>query len=144
MAGHERRARYAGNDDGLLTRLRRETGKGTGPDRMQDDMSSLLTDDVRLGTLLVVSDVSRSRDFYTDVLGAKVLREFEGSFCQLEFRKALLFVVAAGGPSKDKPGILPRRRTPKRWLVKSFCGCRTASPPTRHSKAEEQVFSRHQ
>ena len=68
-------------------------------------MSSLLTDDVRLGTLLVVSDVSRSRDFYTDVLGAKVLREFEGSFCQLEFQQALLFIVAGGGPTKDKPGI---------------------------------------
>ena len=68
-------------------------------------MSSFPTDDVRLGTLLVVSDVSRSRDFYRDVLGAIVLREFEGSFCQLEFQKALLFIVAAGGPTKDKPGI---------------------------------------
>ena len=63
------------------------------------------TDDVRLGTLLVVSDVSRSRDFYRDVLGAKVLREFEGSSCQLEFQQTLLFLVAGGGPTKDKPGI---------------------------------------
>ena len=68
-------------------------------------MSSFPTDDVRLGTLLVVSDVSRSRDFYRDVLGAKVLREFEGSFCQLEFQQTLLFLVAGGGPTKDKPGI---------------------------------------
>ena len=68
-------------------------------------MSSFPTDDVRLGTLLVVSDVSNSRDFYRDVLGAKVLREFEGSFCQLEFQQTLLFLVAGGGPTKDKPGI---------------------------------------
>ena len=68
-------------------------------------MCSFPTDDVRLGTLLVVSDVSRSRDFYRDVLGAKVLREFEGSFCQLEFQRTLLFLVAGGGPTKDKPGI---------------------------------------
>ena len=68
-------------------------------------MSSFPTDDVRLGPLLVVSDVSRSRDFYRDVLGAKVLREFEGAFCQLEFQQTLLFLVAGGGPSKDKPGI---------------------------------------
>ena len=68
-------------------------------------MSSFPTDDVRLGTLLVVSEVSRSWDFYRDVLGAKVLREFEGAFCQLEFQQTLLFLVAGGGPSKDKPGI---------------------------------------
>ena len=68
-------------------------------------MSSFPTDDVRLGTLLVVSDVSSSRDFYRDVLGAKVLREFEGSFCQLEFQQTLLFLVAGGCPTKDKPGI---------------------------------------
>lgn len=63
------------------------------------------TDDVRLGTLLVVSDVSRSRNFYRDILGAEVLREFEGAFCQLEFQQTLLFLVAGGGPTEDKPGI---------------------------------------
>ena len=68
-------------------------------------MTSFPTEDVRLGALLVVNDVGRSRDFYRDVLGAKVLREFEGSFCQLEFQETLLFLVAGGGPSKDKPGI---------------------------------------
>ncbi len=68
-------------------------------------MPSFPADDVRLGVLLVVSDVGRSRDFYRDVLSAKILREFEGSFCQLEFQGALLFLVAGGGPSKDKPGI---------------------------------------
>ncbi len=49
--------------------------------------------------------MGRSSDFYRDVLGAKVLREFEGSFCQLEFQETLLFLVADGGPTKDKPGI---------------------------------------
>lgn len=68
-------------------------------------MSSFPTDDIRLGPLLVVSDVSRSRDFYRDVLAAKVLREFEGSFCQLEFQQTLLFLVSGGDPTKDKPGI---------------------------------------
>lgn len=68
-------------------------------------MTAFPTDGVRLGALLVVSDVGRSRNFYRDVLDAKVLREFEGSFCQLEFQETLLFLVAGGGPSKDKPGI---------------------------------------
>ena len=62
-------------------------------------MPSFPTDDVRLGVLLVVSDVGRSRDFYRDVLSAKILREFEGSFCQLEFQGTLQFLVAGGGPS---------------------------------------------
>ena len=39
-------------------------------------MSSFLTADVQLGTLLVVNNVSRSRDFYRDVLGQ--LRTFRG------------------------------------------------------------------
>ncbi len=68
-------------------------------------MPSFPTDDVRLGALLVVSDVARSRDFYRDVLSAKVLREFEGSFCQLEFQQTLLFLVAGGAPTEDKPGV---------------------------------------
>ncbi len=68
-------------------------------------MSDFPTSDVRLGPLLVVADVSASRDFYRDIIGARVIREFEGSFCQLELAGTLLFVVAGGGPTEDKPDI---------------------------------------
>jgi len=106
--------------------------------------SSFPTDDVRLGALLVVGDVGRSRDFYRDVLSAKVLREFEGSFCQLEFQETLLFLVVAGGPSKINPVLpLPRRRAPKRLRVSSSCECQTASRPMRRSKAAARAFSHH-
>ena len=59
----------------------------------------------RLGTLLVVEDVTTSRDFYRDILGATVTREMEGSFCQLELAGSLLFLVSGGGPTPDKPDI---------------------------------------
>ena len=61
--------------------------------------------DTRLGSLLVVSDVSASRDFYTGIMGATVAREMAGSFCQLELAGSLLFLVSGGGPTPDKPSI---------------------------------------
>lgn len=68
-------------------------------------MSEFPTSEVSLGPLLVVADVSASRDFYRDIIGARVIREFEGSFCQLELAGSLLFLVAGGGPTDDKPDI---------------------------------------
>ena len=61
--------------------------------------------ETRLGPLLVVQEVSRSRDFYRDVLGATVSREMEGSFCELELAGSLLFLVGGGDPTADKPDI---------------------------------------
>ncbi len=68
-------------------------------------MGEFPTSDVRLGLLLVVANVAASRDFYRDIIGARVMREFEGSFCQLELAGTLLLVVAGGGPTEDKPDI---------------------------------------
>ena len=61
--------------------------------------------ETRLGPLLVVRDVSASRDFYRNVLGATVSREMEGSFCELELVGSLLFLVVGGDPTADKPDI---------------------------------------
>ena len=68
-------------------------------------MSEFPTSDVSLGPLLVVADVTASRNFYRDIIGAEVIREFEGSFCQLELAGTLLFLVGGGGPTDDKPDI---------------------------------------
>ena len=68
-------------------------------------MTTFPTAETRLGPLLVVGDVSRSRDFYRDVLGATVSREMEGSFCELELAGSLLFLVGGGDPTADKPDI---------------------------------------
>ena len=68
-------------------------------------MTTFPSPETRLGPLLVVRDVSTSRDFYRDVLGATVSREMEGSFCELELAGSLLFLVSGGGPTADKPDI---------------------------------------
>ncbi|MGE0815084.1 MAG: VOC family protein [Vicinamibacterales bacterium] len=63
------------------------------------------TDGVALTTLLVVSDVNRSRDFYRDVLGATVYREYGGTSCVLSFQGAWLLLVTGGPPTPDKPTV---------------------------------------
>ncbi len=61
---------------------------------------------VELTTLLVVSDMERSRWFYRDVLGAMVLREYGGASCVLNFQgNWLLLLVTGGEPTKDKPDV---------------------------------------
>jgi catechol 2,3-dioxygenase-like lactoylglutathione lyase family enzyme len=55
--------------------------------------------------ILVVADLPRARDFYRDVLGAPVYREYGGTSCVLQFLGAWLLLVTGGGPTADKPGI---------------------------------------
>ena len=55
--------------------------------------------------ILVVSDVGRARDFYRDVLGASVYREYGGTSCVLEFLGAWLLLVTGGDPTPDKPDV---------------------------------------
>jgi catechol 2,3-dioxygenase-like lactoylglutathione lyase family enzyme len=63
------------------------------------------TEGVVLTHLLVVSDMDRSRQFYRDVLGAKVYREYGGTSCVLTFQGSWLLLVTGGGPTKDKPTV---------------------------------------
>jgi catechol 2,3-dioxygenase-like lactoylglutathione lyase family enzyme len=60
---------------------------------------------VELTILLVVGDIQRSRAFYTDVLGAKLFREYGGSSAVLQFQGAWILLVTGGGPTEDKPGV---------------------------------------
>ena len=60
---------------------------------------------VELTTLLVVTDIKRSRWFYRDVLGATVFREYGGTSCVLDFQGSWLLLVTGGGPTKDKPEV---------------------------------------
>ncbi|PQJ26953.1 lyase [Salinibacter sp. 10B] len=68
-------------------------------------MKDFPTDGVELTTLLVVGDLSRSRAFYSNVLGAEVYREYGGTSCVLRFQGAWLLLVTAGGPTEDKPSV---------------------------------------
>jgi catechol 2,3-dioxygenase-like lactoylglutathione lyase family enzyme len=61
--------------------------------------------DVEMTHLLVVGDLARSRDFYRDVLGATVVREYGGTSCVLRFQQAWLLLVTGGGPTADKPDV---------------------------------------
>jgi catechol 2,3-dioxygenase-like lactoylglutathione lyase family enzyme len=68
-------------------------------------MNDFPTDGVEMTHLLVVSDVERSRDFYRDVLGAEVYREYGGTSCVLRFQGTWLLLVTGGGPTPDKPTV---------------------------------------
>lgn len=56
--------------------------------------------------ILVVEDLPRSRDFYQNVLGATIYREYGGSSCVLQFLGSWLLLVTGGGPTADKPDIV--------------------------------------
>ena len=60
---------------------------------------------MELTHILVVRDLARARDFYVDVLGAEVFREYGGTSCVLTAFGAWLLLVTGGGPTADKPTV---------------------------------------
>lgn len=60
---------------------------------------------VELSHLIVVADLERARDWYRDVLGAEVYREYGGTTAAMSFRGTWLLLVTAGPPTEDKPGV---------------------------------------
>ena len=67
--------------------------------------SDFPVDDVEATLLLVVSDLPRSRTFYTDVLGAELYREYGGTSAVLQFQGLWLLLVTGGGPTPGKPTV---------------------------------------
>jgi catechol 2,3-dioxygenase-like lactoylglutathione lyase family enzyme len=61
--------------------------------------------EIILTTILVVGDVDRSRDFWRDVVGAEVVREYGGTSCVLRLGGAWILLVTGGGPTDDKPTV---------------------------------------
>ena len=59
--------------------------------------------EVAVTHLLIVRDVARSRHFYADVFGAKVL--MEGPPTILRFYNTWLVLSEEGGPTDDKPDV---------------------------------------
>jgi catechol 2,3-dioxygenase-like lactoylglutathione lyase family enzyme len=68
-------------------------------------MSSPFDADVAITHILVVSDATRSRDFWVDVLGAELYREYGGTSVVLIFAGSWLLLVTGGGPTADKPDV---------------------------------------
>jgi catechol 2,3-dioxygenase-like lactoylglutathione lyase family enzyme len=60
---------------------------------------------MELTHILVVSDVDRSRAFYTDVLDAEIYREYGGTSVVLRFLGNWLLLVTGGEPTEDKPTV---------------------------------------
>jgi catechol 2,3-dioxygenase-like lactoylglutathione lyase family enzyme len=61
---------------------------------------------MELTHLLVVQDAGRARDFYRDVLGAELYREYGGTSVVLRFLGTWLLLVTGGGPTQDKPDVV--------------------------------------
>ena len=62
-------------------------------------------DGMALTHILVVSDLPRAQNFYKNVLGAEIYREYGGTSCVLQFQGAWLLLVTGGGPTEDKPDV---------------------------------------
>ena len=62
--------------------------------------------DVAVTHILVVADPARSRDFWVDVLGAELYREYGGTSVVLRFAGTWLLLVSGGGPTGDKPTVV--------------------------------------
>jgi catechol 2,3-dioxygenase-like lactoylglutathione lyase family enzyme len=63
------------------------------------------TEGMELTHIVVVSEMDRARDFYRDVLGATVNREYGGTSCVLLFQGSWLLLVTGGEPTDDKPDV---------------------------------------
>lgn len=55
--------------------------------------------------ILTVSDMEPAKVFYRDILGARVVREYGGTSCVLQFQGSWLLLVTGGGPTRDKPNV---------------------------------------
>ncbi len=66
-------------------------------------MSDFPTDGMALTHILVVKDVNIARDFYRDVLGASIYREYGGTSVVLDFLGSWILLVTGGEPTVDKP-----------------------------------------
>ncbi len=68
-------------------------------------MTDFPAGDMALTHILVVSDLERSRDWYANVLGAELYREYGRSSAVFSFNGAWLLVVTGGEPTPDKPEV---------------------------------------
>jgi len=76
--------------------------------------------DMALTHILVVSDIQVAKAFYTDILGAKLYREYGGTSVVLQFLGNWLLLVTEGGPTEDKPEITMAPATRKDRVDHAF------------------------
>jgi len=90
--------------------------------------------------LLVVKDIDRSRDFYRDVLGAELYREYGGTSAVFKLLGNWLLLVTGGGPTEDKPTVTfappTDPDTPSAEMIFRVPDCRDAFQTLRGRGAE--------
>lgn len=72
---------------------------------MSESSASFPSAGMEITTILVVSDMEKSKTFYSDVLNANLFREYGGTSVVYQFMNQWLLLVTGGGPTEDKPGI---------------------------------------
>ena len=60
---------------------------------------------MELTHILVIEDAERSKEFYTEVLGAELVGEYGGTSVVLKFLGNWLLLVTGGPPTADKPTV---------------------------------------
>jgi len=73
---------------------------------MEQSATGPLGTDVAVTHILAAADPARSRDFWVNVLGAEVHREYGGTSVVLRFAGTWLLLVSGGGPTADKPTVI--------------------------------------
>src|ERR1700693_5480334 len=82
---------------------------------------STIDEQMVLAHFIVSDDVERSRRFYTDVLGGRLV--FSGDVTYVALANSFIIINVGGGPSDDKPEVtLEAPREPNR--VSSFLNIR--------------------
>jgi catechol 2,3-dioxygenase-like lactoylglutathione lyase family enzyme len=69
------------------------------------DTEGFPAEGMELTHILVVEDAARARDFYRDVVGAELYREYGGTSVVLRLLGTWLLLVTGGGPTADKPDV---------------------------------------
>ena len=76
--------------------------------------------DMQLTHILVVEEMKRSLNFYTNILGASLYREYGGTSSVLDFNGSWLLLVTGGGPTEDKPDIFFTPLPDKKQISQAF------------------------
>ena len=84
-----------------------------------------------LAHFIVSDDVERSRRFYTEVLGGRVVFSGPGGLTYVALSNTWIIINVGGGPTDDKPAVtLETPRDPDRVAASSISGSETSRPCT--------------